>query len=206
MKNNFTNQSFFTPKQLGLGIVAPHTHIGLFLRRNLGKLLIRDPQIAKRLTRLKFPEMSHTFLPFLCENFKSITWVELEFLYHRQLDELAKLKHLTHLSIRSNRRPYSTSPLCHLNHGTIVKVLPKLKSITKLFVLDFNIRDELLRIIFPNAQISRSARGNQNIVDYKTVYDAINFNRLNWRQIDLENLDQVLQREERRVLRQRNFV
>lgn len=155
-------------ESFGLAVLSPHCKCSPFIRYNLKRLLEKKPALASKLTRVQVPSMSYFFLPFLCSNFPAITYLDIELnALKYDLVPLEAAKQLKHLTIRSNSRPYSVGPLKDLK-GTAdeMSLLPQLSSVKHLSVLDFDIRQELLHYIFPNATVKRLARGDANDVDY----------------------------------------
>ena len=150
----------------GFGLFSAHTNSAPFVRYNLKRLLKKKPALVNKLTRVRIPHMSRTFIEFLCSNFPSITFLDCELHdLKNDLEPLVRTKQLKCLAIRSNTRPYSNSAFSGITEKQILK-LPLLESVQHLFVLDFDIRPEVLRFVFPKANVSKRRRGDDNEVDY----------------------------------------
>lgn len=170
-------------ESFAFGFVSAHTHSSPFIRRNLGQLLKRKPALVDKLTRIKVPYMSRTFLSFLSTHFHRLSWLDTELRYIWELPHLAKMKCLRSLTLRSNLHPYSACPLDGLTRRELLKMAP-LSSVQELTVLDFTLGESILQTLFPNATLTRLVRGDENLVDYPTPMDEINLNALDWRNID----------------------
>lgn len=190
-------------QHLGVGHFSAHSHAGPFLRFNLRQLLVKRPVLAARLERLKVSAMPPRFLAFLGDHFGSLTCLDLVWRKVAELAALARLPNLSELTLRSNSQPYSASPLDgHLPQAVLLH-LPVLASVRRLFLLDFRIEAHLLLRIFPNADVQRAARGDDNPVDYAQIDDLINFNRLPWHRLHRpEELQRVVREARQRVVAQ----